>query len=100
MKKLQCFYINPSQATTEHGYVPSVVVAGEPGHSPLVGRGRCSEPWYWGKTLDEAEATCERLNKRDGVSAELASLIVLSSMFPTGAAWKEAVEMARVDGVL
>lgn len=99
-RKLQCFYINPSQATTEHGYIPSLVVAGESGHSPLVGRGRCSLPWYWGKTLTEAEATCERVNRRDGVSPKLACLIVLSSMSPTGEALKAAVEMARNDGVL
>ncbi len=77
----QCFYISPLEYDEGRGYVPSLVVENEPGRSPMRGRGEFAEPWYWGKTLEQAEQTCERVNKdRYGISHQTAARIVASSM--------------------
>ncbi len=76
----QCFVILATQCD-EHGYIPSLVVENEAGHSPMTGRGEFATPWYWGKTLDRAEAVCARFNKdRYGISEDTAWRIVASSM--------------------
>jgi hypothetical protein len=74
-----CFYIPPDQYD-ENGWIPSVVTEGEPGHAPLKGNGPCASPWYWGKTLEAAQATAERENARLGLSRDEALAIVLSSL--------------------
>jgi len=79
-KNPYCYYINPSQDSGDEGYIPSVVVLGEPGHFPLCGRGDGAAPWRWGKTLAEAEAMCVRFNSERGITEERASEIVASSM--------------------
>ena len=77
----QCFYISATQRD-EHGFIPSLVTENEPGHSPMTGQGEHAAPWYWGKTLEHAEQTCERVNlERYGISRKTASRIVASSMF-------------------
>ncbi len=79
--KRQCYYINPSQDPNKHGgYVPSLVVQDEPGHSPMTGQGEGAAPWVWGKTLDEAEAACKAANAKRGISELDAFEIVASSM--------------------
>ncbi len=82
-KNPYCFYIDPSQDPGEEGYVPSVVVENEPGHFPLSGRGDGAAPWRWGKTLEEAEATCTRQNTERGITEDRACEIVASSMRTT-----------------
>jgi hypothetical protein len=81
--KRQCYWIEQTQSDP-HGFIPSVVTENEPGHTPLRGDpATLQAPWYWGKTLDEAEATCDRMNReRFGLSPREANEIVLSSMFP------------------
>lgn len=79
-KPRQCFYI-PIEQFDEHGYIPSLVTEGEPGHAPLTGNGRHATPWYWGRTYEEAVAVCERENANLGLSPEDALEIVTSSMF-------------------
>jgi hypothetical protein len=75
-----CYYVNPTQDPAEHGgYVPSVVEAGKPGYWPLIGR-EGGQPWIWGTSLQEAEATCESLNAGRGLAKVDAIRIVLSSM--------------------
>jgi hypothetical protein len=74
-----CFYIPPDQHD-ENGWIPSVVTEGEPGHAPLKGNGPCAQPWYWGKTLAEAEATADRENARLGLTRDEVLDIVLSSL--------------------
>ena len=74
-----CFYIPPDQHD-ENGWIPSVVTEGKPGHAPLTGNGPCASPWYWGKTLAEAQATADRENARLGLSIEDSLNIVLSSL--------------------
>lgn len=77
----RCYYISPLEYDEDRGYVPSLVVENEPGRSPMRGRGECAEPWYWGKTLESAEQTCDRVNKqRFGISPKTAMRIVASSM--------------------
>lgn len=76
-----CYYVPAGQDPKEHGgYVPSLVVAGEAGHSPMVGQGPHAAPWVWGKTLVEAQEVCSVVNEGRGVTDEAADLIVASSM--------------------
>ena len=79
-KPRQCFWI-PVCQDDPHGFVPSLVTENEPGHSPMVGQGEYASPWYWGKTLEKAKETCNRVNKdRFGISEKTALRIVASSM--------------------
>ncbi len=79
-KNPYCFYINPSQNPGDEGYIPSVVVLGEPGHFPLCGRGDGAAPWRWGKTLEEAEVMCAKANADRGMTKERVDEIVMSSI--------------------
>lgn len=77
----QCFYIPIDQFHPELGYIPSLVVEGEPGHTPMAGQGELSEPWYWGTDYETAQRTCARVNRDDfGLSEEEAAEIVASSV--------------------
>jgi len=77
-----CYYVMPAQDPTEHGgYVPSLMVRGQKGHCPMLGRGDLSMPWVWGKTLAEAEAACDSYNRNQlGLNADSVSEIILSTM--------------------
>jgi len=75
-----CFTILESQKD-ENGYIPSLVIEGEKGHRPMTGNGLCAAPWYWGKTLKEAEAVADAKNEELGISKEEAFKIVGRSMF-------------------
>jgi len=74
----KCFYIPPDQHD-EHGWIPSLVTEGEPGHAPLTGNGPCASPWYWGKTLEEAQGTAAVENARLGLTRDEVRDIILSS---------------------
>lgn len=77
----RCMYISPMQYDEGRGFVPSLVIENEPGHSPMRGRGEFAEPWYWGDTLDRAREVCDRYNQdRLGISPKTAMRIVASSM--------------------
>ena len=77
-----CYTIPIGQDPAVHGgYVPSLVIEGKSGHYPLTGRGKHSMPWVWGKTLEEAQATCASYNLRHfGVDENAEFRIVLSTM--------------------
>lgn len=76
-----CFWVNPSQTIGEMGFVPSVVIDGEPGHRPLTGDGSPYQlPWFWGKTYREAMECCATENAKRGLSMEEVDDILLSSM--------------------
>ncbi|GAG23292.1 unnamed protein product [marine sediment metagenome] len=78
--KAQCYWIDPAQdAEPTSGYVPSLVVENESGHSPLAGRGKYAAPWTWGKTYEKAVEVCKHVNNRNGVTPEEANRIVASS---------------------
>ena len=74
-----CYFI-PAAQYDDNGYIPSIVVEGVAGHFPLAGNGVGSSPWYWGKTLDEAEQTARAKNEELGVSLQAEGNIVMSSM--------------------
>jgi hypothetical protein len=74
-----CYYI-PEDQYDEHGYIPSIVTEGQPGHAPLAGNGTASRPWYWGKTLEEAIARCTAENAALGISPRDALDMLFSSM--------------------
>lgn len=78
----KCYWIDPTQVPDEGGYVPSLVVEGEAGHSPMRGDASTFQaPWYWGKTLAEANATAERTNLEDfGLDKDEVFEIIFSSM--------------------
>ena len=78
--KRRCFYIDPTQKPPPEGYVPSLVFEDDPGHCPMLGNGPHAVPWYWGKTLEEAEATCSQVNTKDGLSDRDVVEIICSSM--------------------
>ena len=81
-KKRRCYYISPTQDPEVYGgYVPSLVTEDEAGHAPLIGNGDpLSQPWVWGKTLDEAEAFAAEKNTRKGLSEDDVDNIIASSM--------------------
>jgi hypothetical protein len=79
LSKPYCFHVYDSQRDA-NGYIPSIVIQGDPAHYPLLGRGRCATPWYFGTTLEEARAMCDRKNLEMGVSPEFAADIVASSL--------------------
>jgi hypothetical protein len=79
VEKRMCYIVQIGQCD-ENGYIPSVVVEGEAGHSPLTGRSEFSRPWYWGKTYEEAEATCKNMNTEMGLTDHDVTTIVWSSM--------------------
>jgi hypothetical protein len=78
----QCMWINPSQNPDKYGgYVPSLVVENEAGHSPMLGRGEGAAPWTWGDTLEQAEKVCADYNERTfGLTETDCLRIVASSM--------------------
>ena len=80
MTTRSCYWIRPSQdPTVNGGYVPSIIYENEDGHYPLVGKDESSEPWVWGKTLEEAEAIAKSMNEKRGISEDEANEILLLS---------------------
>jgi hypothetical protein len=76
----QCFWI-PAEPYDERGWVPSLVTESELGHQPLTGKGAQAQPWFWGRTYAEAQATAKRENAGTfGLSPQQASEIVISSI--------------------
>ena len=78
MKKF-CYIIVPDQKD-EHGYIPSAVFEGEPGHRPMMGQGDCAAPWYWGKDIETAQRICDEQNAKMGLSKDDVSKIT-AAMF-------------------
>jgi hypothetical protein len=74
-------YMIPLDQPEPGQFIPSLVVENEPGHSPMTGRGDHAAPWIWGSTLEEAQAVCDSVNARQGISKIDAAEIVCSSMF-------------------
>jgi hypothetical protein len=78
--KRRCVRILLGQHVPGRGYVPSMVTEGEAGHSPLVGSGELSEPWYWGDDYDSACKIAADFNRRLGLSDDDVETIVASSI--------------------
>lgn len=80
LNKPWCYYVPHEQDTARHGgFVPSLVVEGEPGHYPMTGSTGREAPWVWGYTYEKAAETCEKVNAERGISKEQAAKIVSSS---------------------
>jgi hypothetical protein len=92
----QCFAILPAQFHPELGYVPSLVTEGEAGHSPMVGRGELSEPWYWGTDYEEAKRICAKANQETFGLTEAEALDILASSIGAQLAGDSVAEQNRV----
>ncbi len=79
LSKPYCFAIMESERDPQ-GYVPCVIVEGEPGYSALRGSGPHATPWYWGTTRDVADELCRKANEELGLTPERVMRITLSSM--------------------
>ena len=63
------------------GYVACLVTEDEPGYQPARGNGEFAEPWYLGKTENQAKQTRDDWNQRDfGLNPDEASDIKLSTL--------------------
>jgi hypothetical protein len=81
--KRYCIYV-PYDTQVPGGFIPSVVIADEPGHIPLSGQGVGAAPWVWGPTHEDAEAAAKAYNERLGLSDLDVTLIIASSMAASG----------------
>lgn len=97
-----CYAVIPGQRHPERGYIPSIVTEGESGHAPLVGRDDDSEPWYWGTTWEQAQATAASCNADLGLSPEDVDEIMASSIRASiregSAAERASARIARAIG--
>lgn len=83
-----CYVIPPDAFVPGHGFRVSIAFERELGHYPTGDdraiAGDCSNgarvPWFWGMTLDEAQATCADMNARMGIDAKQAALIVSTTL--------------------
>jgi hypothetical protein len=90
-----CYVIPIDSLVDGHGYRVSIAVEHERGHFPTgdmdtlsperktrqraFANGK-SVPWFWGNTLEEAQAICRRENEKLGYSAKDVALIVASTL--------------------
>lgn len=70
---------------TSRGVIPAIVVEGDPHRYPLGdpewdGDPRTPRPYYWGSTVEECQAVCDRLNAERGIDPERTAKIVASSL--------------------
>lgn len=78
----KCYTIPITQDPALHGgFVPSLIIEGEPGHRPMTGQGKHAMPWVWGETLEQAEATCAAYNLKHFGIDENSHLEILFSTF-------------------
>lgn len=73
-----CYFIPPQHGTS--GFIPACVIENVQGYRMMSGNGEFSQPWYWGNTIEEAQATCDKVNLEHGISKERALEIVQSTM--------------------
>ena len=97
-----CFIVLADQCNSI-GYIPSLVTENEAGHSPLIGNGPFSEPWYWGRPgmseegWVQAQRVCAEENARLGLTPDDVEEIVSSSIIQT---IRERAAHERLDDVL
>ena len=61
-------------------WVPSVIVEGVSGHTPMAGNGTCAQPWFWGNSYLEAQEVATQVNAERGVTLEDMVQILFSSL--------------------
>ena len=79
------YWISADQYIEGAGFRVSIVFEGVAGHYPTgnwpyEGKPGQTVPYFWGNTLEEAEAACDDANKARGISAEEAFKIVSTSI--------------------
>ncbi len=79
-----CYYIPPDQTPDKKsGFRVAIVNANEDGYrwTGDTPEGGLKLPWYWGKTLAEAEAVCKKQNQdKLGLSELQVAKIITESM--------------------
>lgn len=79
----RCYWLDETCIAPDGtGYIPSIVVEGEAGHSPLKGDpAKFQSPWIWGPTIEDAKRQVVEANAEMGIDEQAALEIVASSMF-------------------
>jgi hypothetical protein len=73
-------YVIIETSKDENGYIPCIAIEDDESLYPMLGRGRCATPWYWGHTMEHAEKVAREVNRRMGVTLEREFKITASSM--------------------
>lgn len=73
-------YVIIETSKDENGYIPCIAIEGDESLYPMLGRGRCATPWYWGHTMEGAERCARSVNERMGITREREFAITASSM--------------------
>lgn len=79
MAKRYCFWI-PTAPHDQNGYVPAMIVEGQPGYNLMLGSGETAAPGYWGETREEALMIAAEANIRLGLSDQDVADIIASSL--------------------
>lgn len=69
-------YVILESSKDENGYIPCLAIEGDESVYPMLGRGHCATPWYWGKTFSGASAIARKTNERMGITLEREFYIV------------------------
>jgi len=78
-------YVGFDTYVPDHGYRVSFVKEGQSGHCPTGDWPYTAEPgqilpWFWGPSLEDAQAQMTEYNRRMGIEPEEANRIVLESI--------------------
>jgi len=98
----QVYYIDPGQSWNpdlKKGFIPSWVFEGLDGHYPITNgypKDPTACPYYWGKTLDEAESSARAMNGRLGLTKQEILDIIMSSMNIRGTEWEASMSIAEL----
>lgn len=73
------------ELVTERGAIPALVFQDESGFYPMGdpkwdGDPRSPQPWYWGSTVEQCQATCDRQNAERGFTQEQVDAVIASSL--------------------
>lgn len=63
----RAFYVDETMAT-DGGYIPCVIVEGDPHMTPMLGNGSGARPWIWGPTLADAKQSAREWNEDHGLT--------------------------------
>lgn len=83
--KRWCYYVDETMNRDGKGFIPAIVVEGEPGYrpqgDPKADGVTAPLAYRWGKTFTEALAICNNVNACRGISESDMFDIVGSSMY-------------------
>ena len=75
-----CYYIMEGQTTIDGGYIPSMIVENEAGHTPLTGPEAVGSSWVWAHNFEDAKQYASVMNTQLGLTQDDVMDIVASSM--------------------